>query len=464
VAGLKPRSLVDDVADALGPILAKGLPISPDYDDERLLGLSCVLERCLDPTDRLNRVKVADELLREVIAAYPSDDMGHAVRLLFGVASGSRGGTLGKRRGLALGASKLNDERHFRKNIVPKIVRTLAWQIVQRTLEPRPSRVLSSEMSENARQLYRYAQRALVLLEAFDLCAKFAVRLRVFLIGARLGELHPDQITTDWLTIYGYDDSAVQLVPASRTMEGDRGLWALAYCHRYLRTLLRDRDGRDYVREGLPPETWESLQRYPAFKSEDTDRLISALGEGGIDSPSAFVQRLCSDTQGRAIHEYWLELLNAQSAEPGDMPFALTRTTTIRHLLELCIALQHRFAEETLAAPAEDFEDAVVSLVIQRTRELGVTDGAGDEIRAASQHLQDAILDYAPPRYEVAMKESRDSVWNDEPSSPDVWDGLVVTQVWLMLTGWVNPERLARETRVVLMPGSPMLKREDVEE
>jgi hypothetical protein len=444
----KPESLVHDVADALRPIMASGLPISPDYADERLLRLRCVVSRCDDPSSRLSRVKSADEILKEAIAQYPDDKLNHAVSILFGVALGSRRLILGDRRTRAAGDSGY-DVDHFRKNIEPKILNELAWIIVRQTLDT------ALDVEAVARQLYRYAQRALVPLEAFDLCTDYAVRLLVAFAKARLAQEDPEGLPHGWLAKYGNKGEVVQLVPASRTDESDQGLWALAYVSIYLRTLLRDRTGRAAVRESLPPESWESIQR-PAFGPDETKKMLSVLEGVHRDRPKTFVDDLCKDVQGRAIHEKWLKLLAAQSVAPsGDEFAALARSEAARDLLMLCLPLQNTFPDETLLAPGEDFEAAVSSIIWQRADELGVSmDGEGADVAGVSK-LIDGVLEYSPPRY--ANEEGREKpeyVWTNNPSLPAVWDDLLVSRAWVIRPESEDPEREPREMWIVPIPGS----------
>ena len=319
--------------------------------------------------------------------------------------------------------------------------------------------VLSSTARRAARQLYRYAQRALIPLEAFDLCTNCAVRLLVIFAEARLAQVNPEDLTHGWLAKYGNKGEDVRLVPASRTDESDQGLWALAYVYRYLRRLLQDRAGRVYVRESLPPESWESIQLRPAFAPDETDKMLSVLEEGQLDSPKVFVNDLCKDSQGGAIHEHWLKLLAAQSVAPsGDEFAALAREETVRDLLMLCIALQDVFPEETLVAPGEDFLSAVPSIIYHVAEELGVSVDGGDETAAVSA-LWDAILKYSPPRYVVEEGgQNREQVWNDRPSIPGVWAGLPVCRASVMRPESEDPEREPHEMRIVVMPGSGILE------
>ena len=447
----KPEPLVDDVVAALRPILASGLPIPPDYADERLLRLRCVVSRCDDPNSRLNRVKSADELLTEAIAQYPDDRMNHAVSILFGVALGSRRLGLGDRRTRAARAAGDSgyDVDHFRKNIEPKILNELAWIIARQTLET------ALDVEAVARQLYRYAQRALVPLEAFDLCTDYAVRLLVTFAKARLAQEDPEGLRHGWLAKYGNKGEVVRLVPASSTDASDHGLWALAYFYVYLRTLLRDRNGRAVMREQLPPERWEGIQ-HPAFGLDETRKMLSVLEGVHRDSPKTFVDELCKDVEGRAIHEKWLKLLAAQSIAPdGDTFAARARSEAIGDLLQLCLLLQGTFSDETLLAPGEDFEEAVSSIIWQRADELGVSlDGEGDETAGVSK-LIDGVLEYSPPRY--ANEEDREHpeyVWTSRPSKPGVWHDVPVSRAWVVRPESEDPEREWREMWIVPIPGS----------
>ena len=341
-----------------------------------------------------------------------------------------------------------------RKVLLSRVARELRKEFSRREI-PVSGVVLSPEAHRAARQLYRYAQQALVLVEAFGLCTDYAVKLLVAFAEARVAQADPEDLPHGWLAKYGNKGEDVRLVPASRTDESDQGLWALAYVYRYLRRLLQDRAGRVYVRESLPPESWESIQLRPAFAPDETDKMLSVLEEGQLDSPKVFVNDLCKDSQGGAIHEHWLKLLAAQSVAPsGDEFAALAREETVRDLLMLCIALQDVFPEETLLAPGEDFESTVPSIIYQVAEELGASVDGGGETAAVSA-LWDAILKYSPPRYVVEEGgQNREQVWNDRPSIPGVWAGLPVCRAWAMRPESEDPEREVHEMWIVVIPGS----------
>jgi hypothetical protein len=119
---------VEELAQALKPILRTGLPVNPTFRDTRLLGLRGVVARSIDMDDRLSRVKALDELLRRLLVYYPDDVLGEAARVVFGAAPGTRGTTLTARRQQAADETGYEAD-HFRKHIEPKILHQLAWQL-----------------------------------------------------------------------------------------------------------------------------------------------------------------------------------------------------------------------------------------------------------------------------------------------------------------------------------------------
>jgi hypothetical protein len=108
--------------------MTKGLPVRPDVDDVRLLGLRGVVARSIDASDRLSRVKALDELLRKLLVYYPSDERGEMARVLFGLAPGMRGTTLTQRRERVHETAGFS-VHHLKTSIEPEIRRTLAWEL-----------------------------------------------------------------------------------------------------------------------------------------------------------------------------------------------------------------------------------------------------------------------------------------------------------------------------------------------
>lgn len=119
---------VEAISKALRPIVTAGLPVRPSFDDETLLALRGVVARSIERDDRLNRIKALDDLLARLLLHYQDDNLGDAARILFGIAPGSRGLNLTKRREAA--ATTIDREaEHFRKRVEPAILTEVAWQL-----------------------------------------------------------------------------------------------------------------------------------------------------------------------------------------------------------------------------------------------------------------------------------------------------------------------------------------------
>lgn len=285
--------------------------------------------------------------------------------------------------------------------------------------------LLSPEARRAARQLYRYAQQALVVVDAYDLCVEFAAGVGQYLRWARAGGCNLAKLPRGWLGAYCNDDENLRLVPATTTPEADSALWAYAYCHRYLRTLLQDPTGRDYLRENLPLECWRSVQLGAPFESDEVDKMLSVLAESQFDDAYTFADNLCQDSQGRIVEEKWRKLLTTGMLERENWgKGADTRLPSISDpsqlgfdLLMLCIALQHVFPEETLTTMDEDFRLAVGMIILLGLFELGVPDGHDERKRESK--LVDDILKYRPLRYYLA--EEGDAVWDNDHPKHDPW-------------------------------------------
>lgn len=120
---------LDELVEALRPIVRRGLPVTPAMADDRLLALRGVWARSIDPDDRLYRVRGLDRLLREVLTDYPDDEgLAQTAQTLFGMAPGSRGTNLTARRE-RIAREQHYTEDHVRKEVEPKIVKQVAWLI-----------------------------------------------------------------------------------------------------------------------------------------------------------------------------------------------------------------------------------------------------------------------------------------------------------------------------------------------
>ena len=297
---------------------------------------------------------------------------------------------------------------------------------------------LSLEARRSARQLYRYAQRVLVTVDAFDLCHEFAEGIRGNLYWARMMKCNLERITHGWLGAYERDGESFRLAPTSREAESDSALRSLAYCYRYLRALLSDETGRDYVRENVPNACWLRLQLGDPFLPSEIDTMLSVLGEVEIDEASLFVDDLRHDAQGRDIHELWLELLTTAAWGDIDLesddPSRLTRSDRGRlasDLLKLCMILQHLSPELTIHSLHDSSRSAIDSVIWSGLLESGVSIDEVDYEQV--EKLVDDLLWRRPPRYLKAEPltwplpasyftgQKGQTPWNDDSPEHDPW-------------------------------------------
>lgn len=114
---------------AVRRLLRPGLPVTPGSADKALLDLRGVLARAIDPTDEASRVTALDGTLRGLLARFPDTRYAAAARALFGLPPADGGQNLTTRRILA--AEQAGHEvHHFRKRVEPKLVETIAWELL----------------------------------------------------------------------------------------------------------------------------------------------------------------------------------------------------------------------------------------------------------------------------------------------------------------------------------------------
>ncbi|MER5319047.1 hypothetical protein [Streptosporangium roseum] len=124
---------VDVLVDEVRVLVRFGLPVRPDRAGGRLLGLSGVRARALDPNDAASRARALDVVLREELGRLENAELAAAARLLFGAETATSGAKLTARREAAAAAAGY-EVHHFRKRIEPKICGLVAWQL-RRTSE-----------------------------------------------------------------------------------------------------------------------------------------------------------------------------------------------------------------------------------------------------------------------------------------------------------------------------------------
>jgi hypothetical protein len=295
--------------------------------------------------------------------------------------------------------------------------------------------LLSPEAQRTARQLYRYAQQALVPIEAYGFCNRFASFFHDRCWNARFSGADPGRLPHGWLAEYTDDalhGKSLRLAPAGRSVTSDTALWAFTYYHKYRRTLLREPTGRDYLQENLSAQCWRRMQLGVPFQSDEIDRMLSAQAQCEVDDSRTLVENLRSDSQGRSIHEKWLRILTVEEFEPRDSfdrerddwqnegDYMDSRLSS--DLLALCALLQYVFPRDTLMRRSERSLGEMRHLVREGLLEFGVPvdrDSMGVERTWA---LAADLARRRPPRYSSSEDEQDEQpAWSDELPERSLW-------------------------------------------
>jgi hypothetical protein len=131
-SGNEESALAPLQADLRSILKSGGVPLTPDRAPEGLLALDGVTARSVRPSDRMARVDALDRLLQTEIKRLGRADLRSPAAALFGMRRGH--GNLTERRSRAAARLHVHPE-HFRKRIEPKILKQLAWQLYQDSLQ-----------------------------------------------------------------------------------------------------------------------------------------------------------------------------------------------------------------------------------------------------------------------------------------------------------------------------------------
>jgi len=274
-----------------------------------------------------------------------------------------------------------------------------------------------------ARQLYRYVQPTLIVLEAHHDCVRFESQMQSRCWSGHSHE-YLEHHNHGWLQQYGKPGVDFRIVRTDWSLKSELSLWTFAYYHRYRRALLQEPTGRDLLRENLETRDWVYVQKGSPFPEGDIDILVSALGASEIDEASYYIAALIEDDAGRAVYEKWMDLLTTDVYERDQLeqrerwqPTEADRQRLIGVLLALCIALQDAFPNETLIDPEEDYMESVSWIIWQGLHASGAVEGADDVDREDA--LADDIACRRPPRY--MERPEGEPTWSHAGPYPDLW-------------------------------------------
>lgn len=288
---------VEDIEAALGPIVASGLPVPPGFANETLLGLPGVVSRSANADDRLSRVKALEELLGEMLAKYPDDRLRQAVQVLFGVAPGSLGLGVMKRRERAAALSHYG-ATHFRKRIEKKILKELAWLLYREShdvLNRSELATLSPDARRRVRESFWCMQETLLYLESFDMACRF------------IEEAH------DWEEYY----RTARVAMASRNTHSDAALWACVHLSESLGALEQDEASRRFLGVRLSADDWWNAMNIPFGGNQGTS-VRQILIELEPDEPDVFAEAVLQAVDGPLLYRQWLDFLGSVPAKQED--------------------------------------------------------------------------------------------------------------------------------------------------
>lgn len=121
-----PAIDIDGIREALAALVTKGLPATATTAGP-LLDLRSVYARATHPYDPQSRLAALNQLLVRILADR-DDDRGEALRIMYGIAAGTRATNLTHRRTAA--SQVLGYETtHFRKDIEPQLIDELAADV-----------------------------------------------------------------------------------------------------------------------------------------------------------------------------------------------------------------------------------------------------------------------------------------------------------------------------------------------
>jgi hypothetical protein len=175
--------VMDDLVVALGGIVRHGLPLSEKTAGVILPNLRNVVARSIHPDDVISRLDSLNSILVRLVTELDHERYGEPARILYGVAPGTAGTTLTRRRANA--ANHLGyDADHFRKRVEPEVVRAVADLLYHDLLKYRKR--LNGGDAFAAYPAWRLAEDDLTAEEELSAIVwKFAYALRAELIGAR---------------------------------------------------------------------------------------------------------------------------------------------------------------------------------------------------------------------------------------------------------------------------------------
>ena len=368
-----------------------------------------------DVTRRQHAAVRVEHAMRQVIESFSDLAKRRAAEVVF--ASDDRFRGLYVRERIAVVESDPGDRafseqqyKRLREWVLEHMAAELPHALAAADRVPR-DQIMSSAAMRAARQLYRYAQQVIVIVDVFEGCIRYEERLKR---GFSIGDI--SRLQSSWLAAYGMPGEDFRLVPTGRSYDGDQTLLPLAYFQRYRRALLADRTARDYLRENLNAYGWERLQTGHPLSTADIDVLVDTLETTILDEPWSYLEALLLTQAGQVAQANWASLLSTNAY--GDdrrerLPHrdfvASDRMELTKQLLQVCMLFEGVFPDDT---DSKEEEFLAVGTVLTQALAQAQIELEGDEGFERERRLEDEIRDRRPTRYR--FRDDDELVWVEQ--------------------------------------------------
>ena len=377
--------------------------------------------------ERRIKAQLVEDTMREIIESYADGAERRAAEVVFASQPEFYGLNVNQR--IAVVETKdhsfsRDQYARLRKRVVTNMASALPYALASKD-DSTNEKVLASSVQRVASQLYRYAQPALAILEAFNDCIRFEEKLST---NYKSPEVFIVEIKRyDWLFQFGEPGKDFRLVPTDANIYSMKALWTFVYYQRFLRELLNDQEGRDYLRGKLPIDIWVEIQKYSPFTKAEIDLMETTLDTAEVDEAFAYFETLSKDDSKKAVCKKWLTMLaNNDNMQVYRKPvierkaYPNSRDDLIWAILGLCMILQNDFPKETLTNSYTNYYKLAVFMnVSQGLIESNVYKDDDDRNHTSITNLINDILSRRPSRYRTPPGDVQ--VWCDDATEREPW-------------------------------------------
>lgn len=376
--------------------------------------------------ERRIKAQLVEDTMREIIESYADGAERRAAEVVFASKPEFYGMNVNQR--IAVVETKdhsftRDQYPRLRKRVIANMTTALRYALTSED-DSADDTPLSPTVEQVASQLYRFAQPTLAILEAFNDCVRFESELGERFQWASLAKVEIVRTKQGWLGQFGQPGKDFRIVPVDVSLDGIKAFWTFAYYQKCLRSLLKDKKGRDYLRRNLSIDLWVEVQKYAPFAPDEIDLMEATLDTIEIDEALDYFKALSRDEEKHSVYQKWMTLLTTDESKPisPEKPikgklYSNDRKILIWVMLSLCIILQNDFPKETLISPYEDYTLAIYSIIFQGL--VASNAYKSGDFHEQMNHLVDDIVSRMPSRYSIRLED--EPVWSDEVPEHDPW-------------------------------------------